>query len=44
MKGVLAIILAGGRGKMMGILRQEQAKPILPLVAKNLRRRTSYVY
>jgi len=34
MKGVLAIILAGGRGKRMGILRQKQAKPTLPLGSK----------
>ena len=34
MKRVLAIILAGGRGKRMGILCRDRAKPVLPFAGK----------
>ena len=34
MKGVLTIILAGGRGKRMGILCRDRVKPILPFAGK----------
>ncbi len=34
MKGVLAMILAGGRGRRMGILCRERAKPALPFAGR----------